>query len=60
MQTIGTLYFLSLKDKRPVSIQHERKSQGTNSKTLKKNLLRICFRYVAVVQLQYNFRKDTS
>lgn len=36
MQTIGTLYFLSLKDKRPVSIRHERKSHGTNSKTLKK------------------------
>lgn len=36
MQTIGTLYFLSLKDKRPVSIQHKTKSQGTNSKTLNK------------------------
>lgn len=60
MQTIGTLYFLSLKDKRPVSIQHKTKSQGTNSKTLNKKLFRICFRQVAVVQLQYNFRKDTS
>lgn len=60
MQTIGTLYFLSLKDKRPVSIQHKTKSQGTNSKTLNKKLFRICFRQVAVVQLQFNFRKDTS
>lgn len=58
MQTIGTLYFLSLKDKRPVSIQHKTKSQGTNSKTLNKKLF--SFRQVAVVQLQYNFRKDTS
>lgn len=32
MQTLGTLHFLSLKDKQSVSIQHGRKSQGTNSK----------------------------
>lgn len=30
MQTLGTLHFLSLKDKQSVSIQHGRKSQGTN------------------------------
>lgn len=32
MQTLGTLHFLSLKDKQSVSIQHGRKSQGTNFK----------------------------
>lgn len=67
MQTSGTLHFLSLKDKQSVSIQHGRKSQGTNSKMLfckkKKNqktktyayIQYIVFVYIYIVNIINNF-----